>query len=175
MRLGSVRAAALAFVGLGALSGCATARVIPLTSMIPVQPPVFAPLELATRSSGIHDPVPVSGAHVAFAGLEASLGYAVATSVAGWAEAHRGARPDGWQLLVELIEARADRAGERLLVTVGARATLRARRGNLYLAQTQVHCHATALVEPAQATPVFHDCLLDLGRELAGWLGGVQP
>jgi hypothetical protein len=157
------------------LPGCLSPHLVALESAIPITPTPTAPLEVRTRSSGVHDPLELGGGDVAFTGLEVSLGHAVATAAVAWAEAHRDLRPEGWQLLVELIEARADRAGERLTVTLGARATLRSRRGNSYLAQTQVHCHQASLTPPSKAQPVFYACLTDLGRELAGWLGGVQP
>ena len=157
------------------LSGCAPSTIVSLTKKIPVSSSPDAPLEVQTRSTGVHDPVGIPGTGVAFAGLEESLGHAVGSAVVPWAEQHRNERPGGWQLVVELIEAHAERSGPRLLVTVGTRATLRARTGNVYLAQTQVHCRQSALVDPAEATPVFYDCLLDLGRELNGWLGGVHP
>jgi hypothetical protein len=157
------------------LSGCASTKIVALTSAIPISATPNVPLEVTTRSSGIRDPVRVPGSRVAFAGLEESLGHAVASAVAPWAESHRTERPDGWQLIAELIEAHVDRADERFEVVVGVRATLRARLGNVYLAQTQVHCKQSALVVPSQATPVFYDCLIELGHELNGWLGGVTP
>lgn len=168
-------ARACAWTLLVCLSGCAPTKVVSLTNAIPISVSPNVPLEVTTRSSGVRDPVRVPGSTVAFAGLEESLGHAVASSVAPWAEAHRSERPDGWQLIVELIEARVDRSDERLEVVVGARATLRARLGNVYLAQTQVHCKQSGLVVPSLATPVFYDCLLDLGHDLNGWLGGVTP
>jgi hypothetical protein len=164
------------------LGGCAAPQRVALESAVPVTQTPTVPLEVKTRSSGVRDPLPIEEANrrrwppaFEFSGLEPSLGHAVATALVPWAEAHRFERPEGWQLLVELIEARAERAGPRILVTVGARATLRTRAGNQYLAQTQVHCRQAALVEPAASAPLFYACLNELGRELGGWLGGVQP
>jgi hypothetical protein len=164
------------------LGGCAAPERVPLEAAIPITSTPTVPLEVRTRSSGVRDPLPIEEAHrrrwpplLEFTGLEPSLGHAVASALVPWAEAHRDARPDGWQLLVELSEARAERAGPRMMVTLGARATLRTRAGNQYLAQTQVHCRQAALVEPTASAPLFYACLNDLGRELAGWLGGVPP
>jgi len=157
------------------LAGCAPTKIVALTAAIPISASPNVPLEVTTRSSGVRDPLRVPNSNVGFAGLEESLGHAVASAVAPWAEAHRHERPDGWQLIVELIEARVDRSDERLEVVVGTRATLRARLGNVYLAQTQVHCKQSGLVVPSQATPIFYDCLVELGHDLNGWLGGVTP
>ncbi|HZS36784.1 MAG TPA: hypothetical protein VFF06_08160 [Polyangia bacterium] len=151
--------------------------LIPLGTAVPVTPtlPASIPLEVTTREVGVSDPLPLPRSTVRFGGMEEPLGHAIATAVVPWAEAHRGEREGGWQLQLQLIQARVDRRGERLAVTLGVRATLVGRVGNVYLAQKQAHCHQSALVEPAEAPPLFYHCMMDLGRELAGWLGGVQP
>jgi hypothetical protein len=156
---------------------------VPLEAAAPITHTPTSPLEIKTRSTGVRDPLPLSEAHrlrwppnATFTGLEVSLGHAVGSALVPWADAHQGPNEHGgWQLLVELIEARAERDRERLVVTVGARATLKTRQGNRYLAQTQVHCRQAALVAASEAAPVFYACLHDLGRELNGWLAGVQP
>ena len=112
-----------------------------------------------------------------FGDLEASLGHAVATAAVAWADAHRGERPDGWQLLVELAEARAERIARRRHHRDDERARhlAHARRASTYLAQTQAHCKERGLSTPERAAPLFYGCMMAVGRELAGWLGGVRP
>ena len=156
-------------------AGCAP-TLIPLGAAVPVTdaPPRDTPLEIVTRS-GAPDPLPVDGARARFADLEVSLGHAVATATVAWADAHRGERPDGWQLVVELPQARAERTLDGVLtVTMNVRATLRTRAGHEYLAQTQTHCKERGLTTPERAAPLFYGCMMAVGRELAGWLGAIQ-
>lgn len=159
-------------------AGCAP-TLISLGGAVPVTDtaPRSIPLEIVTRSS-VADPLPLEGGRARFGDLEVSLGHAVATAAVAWADAHRGERPEGWQLLVELASARAVRSSHGdgvLTVTLDVRATLRARVGLEYLAQTQAHCKERALSTPERAAPLFYGCMMAVGRELAGWLGGVRP
>jgi hypothetical protein len=159
------------------LPACAGPTRIALSAAIPVTttPSGAVPMEVTTRSSAVQSPLPLKGGRAVFMAVEESLGHAVATAVVPWADAHRGIRPDGWQLLVDLWQASAERRGDSVTVTLGIRATLRTRAENRYLAQTQAHCRQTMVAEPADAGPVFYSCMTAIGRELAGWLGGVEP
>jgi hypothetical protein len=172
-----VRAIVIALTA--ALGGCGAPVLVPLveTAGVPltVTPPGTIPLEVVTRSTGIPDPLPVRGARVAYGEVESALGHAVASAAVPWADAHRAQRPDGWQLLVELTHAEAERLGPRMVVGFGVRATLRTRTGNFYLAQTQAHCRDASLVAPAEGAGLIFGCMSRIGRELGGWLGGVQP
>jgi hypothetical protein len=158
--------------------GCAT--VVPLGAAIPATDttPRDIPLEVVTRSSA-PDPLPLAeGGLARYADLEASLGHAVSSAVTPWAMRQSGARRDatgGWQLVVELAQARAWRHEGVLSVALNARATLRTRAGHVYVAQTQAHCLANATVRADGGAPVFYVCMMTIGRELAGWLGGVEP
>jgi hypothetical protein len=157
-------------------AGCAP-TLIPLGAAVPVTDtgPRQIPLEIVTRSS-VADPLPLEGGSARFGDLEVSVGHAVGTAAVAWADAHRGERPDGWQLLVELAGARAERTLDGVMtVTLNVRATLRTRVGHTYLAQTQAHCKERGISTPERAAPLFYGCMMVVGRELAGWLGGVQP
>ena len=170
-------ARALALASLAFVCACGPGALINLGSVVPITttPPGTIPLEIITHSVAIPDPLPIPFSRVRYAGLEEPLGHAVATATVPWADLHRRDREGGWQLLVELVQADIERTESRMTVTLGVRATLRARVGNVYLAQTQTHCREAALVEPAQASPLFYSCMMNIGRELAGWLGGVTP
>ena len=162
------------------LCNCATpSTTVPLLSAsgIPVTLTTHesVPLEVVTRATGVPDPLPVEGTSVAYSDVETALGHAVSSGAAPWADAHRDRRPDGWQLLVELVRAEAHYRAGRMTVDLGVRATLRGRRDNKYLAQTNVHCRQAAVVPPSDAGPVVYSCMTQLSRELAGWLGLVQP
>ncbi len=158
--------------------GCATQALVPLLdNSVPVTlvPHDSVPIEVITRkNNSVIDPLPVRGAGIAFGDVEASLGHAVASATVPWAEKNRGVRPEGWQLLVDLVQADALRRGEEVEVSFGVRATLRTRVGNHYIAQTQAHCRRSAAVEPRGAAPVVFDCMARVGRELSGWLGGIS-
>ncbi len=110
-------------------AGCAP-TLIPLGTAVPVTStaPRAIPLEIVTRSSA-PDPLPLEGGRARYADLEVSLGHAVSTAAVAWADAHRGERPDGWQLLVELAQARAERSFDGFItVTLDVRATLRGKK-----------------------------------------------
>jgi hypothetical protein len=171
-----MRSTTLACATLLVCAGCAP-TLIPLGTAVPVTDtvPRAIPLEVVTRSSA-RDPLPLDGGNARYGDLEVSLGHAVSTAAVAWADAHRGERPDGWQLLVELAQARAERSLDGFItVRLDVRATLRARVGHVYLAQTQAHCKERGASTPDRAAPLFYGCMMAVGRELAGWLGGVQP
>src|SRR5581483_6837371 len=162
------------------LSGGCGASMIPLLEQsgvpVTVTPAHNVPLEVVTRkNTTVNDPLPVRGSLVAFGDVETALGFAVSSATVPWAEQHMAQRPEGWQLAVELISADAWSHGREVTVTLNVRATLRTRTGNRYLAQTQAHCSRSAAVAPRDASPVVFDCMTRVGRELGGWLGGVQP
>ena len=147
-----------------------TAAGIPLT----LTPTSQVPLEVVTRSTAIRDPLPVDGTGVAYADIEGALGHAVSSATAPWAQAHRDAAGGGWTLLVEVIQAQAEYDGDRLVVSIGTQASLRTRDGNRYIGQTYARCREAGLTEPEKGGPVVYGCMTRLGRDLAGWLGGVQ-
>lgn len=133
------------------------------------------PLEVVTRSTGVRDPLPVEGSAVTYGDVETSLGHAVSSAAVPWADARRSQQPDGWQIFVELISADASFSGGRLVVTLGVRATLRTRASRTYLAQTQAHCRQGGVIPPERGAPVVFGCMERIGRDLAGWLGQIEP
>jgi hypothetical protein len=162
------------------VGGCARPMTtVPLlsTAGIPVTftPPGEVPLEIVTRSTAVKDPLVVAGSDVSYADLEGALGHAISTATVPWAETHIAQRPGGWQLSVEVIEAKAEYDSGRLIVTFNTRATLRTRRDHDYLAQTQVPCREAGLTTPETGAPVVYSCMSRIGRDLASWLGGVDP
>jgi hypothetical protein len=162
-----------------ALAACGPLHTLPLLTAagaaVSAAPPPGGVLEVVTRGTGVADPLRVDGTRIAYTDVEAALSTAVAAAAAPWADAHRAARPDGYQLFVELTRAQAQRRSGRTRVTLGVRATLRARQGLRYLAQTQAVCSQAAIAEAAAAAPVLYGCMTRIGRDLAGWLGAVEP
>lgn len=153
--------------------GCSV--LVPVDDRFPAAAVSQKDLEVEVRCAGAPDPVPLSCGGAAYSEVPAALRREIAGAAEPWAREHRQQRPGGFRLFVELTQAEARRRGGRLTVALAVRATLSARVGQLYLAQTQAYCRESARVAPAAAAPVFHDCMAALGRTLAGWLGGVQP
>jgi hypothetical protein len=156
-------------------------RIVPLlrTAGAPVVPNILAPLEVVSRSTAIADPLPVHGSNIVYGDLETALGIAVSTATAPWAEAHRShpvALRGGWTVLVEITGADAElEPGGRVVVGLDARATLRTRNGNSYLGQTRVGCREGGLRSADEGAPIVYRCMMRIGRDLAGWLGGGVP
>ncbi len=164
---------ALALISLALLTSCVARYTVALSAAGGAPP--TSPMEITTRSQAVTNPLPLHGSNYAFASIEESIGRVMATSATPWAEAHRAKNPDGWQLLVELWQAHAERRGPQVTVGLGVRLTLRSRDGNQFVAQTQAHCKQSELVDPASAAPVFYSCMTQLGRDLGGWLNGIDP
>jgi hypothetical protein len=120
--------------------------------------------EVVARTAGVRDPLPVGGSNVVYANLEPALNNAVLRSV----------RPrHACTLTVELVSADADYTRARLAVSLVARATVRLREGNAFLAQTTVVCRDSAIVSPEVGATVVWSCMTRLGRDLGGWFEGL--
>lgn len=160
-------------------TGCGShAQIVPLLTAagIPLTDPTSAPLRVVTRSTAVNDPLHMRGTNVEYGDIEAALGHAVASATVPWAEGHK-AHPsgkDGWSLFVEVTNADAQYDDGRVIFSIGVRATLRARAGNLYLAQTQASCRQGGIVPPERGAPTMYRCMTEIGRDLAGWLDGVD-
>ena len=124
---------------------------------------------------GLTGPLRVRGTGVVYTDLGPALSAEIGRAVQPFGDRHRMERPGGWELLIEVTQADARRRAGQVAVALSIRATLRARTGQLYLAQTQRYCSETGSVRPEEAAPVFLGCMNTLGRELGGWLGGVSP
>ncbi len=169
-------AIALATAGIPA---CGGRQIVPLLASagVPVTatPTSSVPLEVVTRSTSVRDPLPVSGSGVVYGDFEAALGHAISSAAVPWADKNRGRRDGGWQLFVEVIQAEAEHDGSRLLVTVGVRATLRARVGGAHIAQTETACRDGGIVPADKGAPVLYACMTRLGRDLTSWLAAAEP
>ena len=123
-------------------AGCAP-TLISLGSAVPLTD--TTPREFRSRSSRARRrPIRCrsSAARARFGDVEVSLGHAVSTAAVPWADAHRGQRPDGWQLHRRAgAGARRAQPTASSTVALNVRATLRTRVGHGYLAQTQAHCN----------------------------------
>ena len=143
---------------------------------VPLTDPTEAPLRVVTRSTAVHDPLRMRGSGVVYADVETALGHAVSSATVPWADAHKtSARAkDGWELFVEITNADAKYEDDRAIFSLGVRATLRTRAGNDYLAQTQTSCRQGGIVQPDKGAPIVYGCMMEVGRNLAGWLEGVD-
>jgi hypothetical protein len=178
MRRTSTALLVFAVAALGA-SGCGGRQIVPLLSSagvpITATPTRAVPLEVVTRSTSVRDPLPVAGTGVVYGDFEAALGHAVSSAAVPWADENRGRRDGGWQLFVEVIQAEAEHDGSRLLVTIGVRATLRARVGGAHIAQTETACRDGGLVAADKGAPVLYACMTRIGRDLTSWLAAAEP
>ena len=173
-----MRTAAIAACAL-LVTGCESSRhLVPLllASGVPLTAPTSVPLRVVTRSTAVHDPLPLQGSDITYGDVESALGYAIASATVPWASQRR-AHPtagDGWQLFVEVTHADARYEEGRVLFTVGVRATLRARSGNVYLGQTQASCRQGGVAPPDGGGPIMYKCMMEIGRDLDGWLEGID-
>ena len=169
----------LALFALLFVAGCGgSGEVVPLLSAagIPLTQPTTVPLEVVTRSTAVRDPLTMRGASVAYADVEGALGHAISSATVPWAQARHDHGPDGagWQLFVEITNADASYDDGRVIFSLAVRATLRARAGNIYLAQAQASCRQGGIVAPEKGAPIMYRCMMEIGRDLAGWLDGVD-
>lgn len=144
------------------LLGCG--QLVPVTPD-GVQDAGAANTAVTARTAGVRDPLPVMHSSVSYANLERALYVAVVRSV-------RLRREQ--TLTVELVDAEAEYAHDRLAISLVARATLRNVEGNAFVAQTQVLCREGAVVAPEAGGRVVWECMASLGRDLGGWLEGVN-
>lgn len=172
------KAVPLLFLASSWACGGSSARIVPLLTAagVPLTDPASAPLEVVTRSTAVRDPLPVRGSEIVYGDIEAALGHAISSATVPWADDHKtdSAAKTGWQLFVEVIGADAEYDDGRVIFTVNVRATLRARAGNVYLAQTQASCRQGGIVQPDKGAPIMYRCMTEVGRDLAGWLDGVD-
>ena len=172
-----MRTTAGALFALTLACGCGgPPRLVPLLRTAPVTQPSNAPLEVVSRATAVVDPMPVRNSDIVYGDLEAALGTAVSTAAAPWADAHRDTdigRAGGWTVLVEVTGADAElEPGGRVVIGMDVRATLRTRAGNQYLGQTQLSCRDGGLRSADEGAPIIYRCMMRIGRDLAGWLGG---
>jgi len=158
--------------------GCVeSSEVVPLLAGgLPLTPPTTVPLRVVTRSTAVVDPVHVRGSGISFSDIEAALGHAVASATVPWADARRGiaSTGEGWELLVEVIHDAADYDDGRIVFSMAVRATLYQRAGNVYLAQTQANCRQADVAPARRGASALLRCMTGIGRDLAGWLDGVN-
>ncbi len=178
-RVGLLACLAVGALGaLGAVVGCASSPVVtvPLvrTAGLPfvTTPSSTIPLEVVTHSTAVPDPLPVRSTNVAYADLEHTLGFAVSSGLTSWAASRTSPPKEGWQLFVDLTQARAEYVDGRLFVSLAVQATLRTRAGT-YVGQTTASCRQAGLVAAQDGAPIFYTCMTHLARDLDGWLGGL--
>jgi len=123
-------------------------------------------LEIVTASTTVKEPLEVRGASVAFVELAPALREAVASEVDGSFQQ--------WRLSLELVDATAEFNSGRLIVRMTARATLRARADNAYVAQSQHVCSSSGVVPEIDGAKVAHACLVELARDTASWLQRIK-
>jgi hypothetical protein len=152
------------------LAACGGPLVVPLRSAVSAKASQASQqglLEVVTQSNEASDPLPVSGTGVSYGDLESSLRHAVTAAAVPW-------RGEAWRISLDIITAEAQHARRRLEVSIGMRATLRAKHGNVYLGQMEAACRDAATVPADRGQEVFRSCLIQLGGAVSGWLGSIE-
>jgi hypothetical protein len=135
--------------------------------------PGGADLEVVSVNAGAADPLPVSGARLAFSQVVPAVGDSISAACSHWADRHRNERKGGWQMQVDLIRSQAERHDGLLTVELETRVTLRTKSGRIHLGQTRGYCKTEgALDSPAK---VGTRCLERMAQDLSGWLESIQP
>jgi hypothetical protein len=159
-------------------AGGACATVIPLEpALVPVPATAGAPpLEIVVSLAGGPYRVPVQNTFFAYDGLTEATRRYVAAATAPWATRHAHARPGGWEMAVEITRANAwAHVGGRMGVELETRVTLRGIVGRLHLGQTTGYCQVAGALGDDAGVSVVYECLERMGRDLAGWLEGIEP
>lgn len=146
------------------LSACSHSFVMVTPDVPKWVPPADATFEIAVRTSGAQNPLPVAHSSVAYTDLESALSRALAADL----------HPRSGQFLtVELTSTEAEYVAPRLSLGMSVRATLREREGNTFIAQSQAVCRDSGFVAPEQGGHIVWECMTILARDLAGWMRGV--
>ncbi len=165
-------------IALAALvAACATEHVV---SVLPVDakdhagavtPPV---LGVDVESTSVKLPLPVNGTDVAYRDVDRALANSVEHATTDRAATLFAEQKHAYQLFVELVDAHADYAADRLVVRLAVRATFRRATGNVYIAQTHARCAISELVPPESGAAVVRRCADSIGRDLDRWLSGIE-
>jgi hypothetical protein len=153
---------------------CCTSRTISvLNGQAVLRAPSASALYVDVAVASVRLPLEVSGGSIAYRDVDLALSRSLERALAPQL-AQLTDKRQHLALQVELVEARAEYAHERLIVELGVRATLRDRQGNVYLAQSHAHHAASLTVAPEQGAPAVLECTDAIGSDLAGWLAGVD-
>jgi hypothetical protein len=154
---------------------CSSSHTISvLRSSAAARAPSVSALHVDVDATSAHLPLAVSGSALAYRDVERALAESLEKSLAPQLAQLSLRHAQQLVLLVELVEARADYAHERLVVELAVRATLRERTGNAYLAQTHAHHAAFSASAPEHGAPAVLECTDAIGSELSGWIAGID-
>jgi hypothetical protein len=115
------------------------------------------------------DPLPIAGADIDLLGVQRTIEDVVTSELKGWAA--RSSRKGGWELSLELFDARGSQSHDRVTAELSVRATLSSTIGEINASQTRRDCKETA----PHADAALYACIQSLAHDLSGWIEGVQP
>ncbi len=152
--------------------GPSVVSVLPARATQREEPP--RSVHVTVDATSTHLPLAVSGTGVAYGDLDQALALAIEQALEPMTAelARRNAKHLG--LSVELVEAHAEYARDRLVVHLAARATLRENSGNVYLGQTHAHAGASAVLPAENGGSVVLSCADSIAHQLSGWLSGMD-
>ena len=174
-----MRTAAIAICAL-LVTGCEGSRqIVPLlsTAGVPLTPPTTVPLRVVTRSTAVHDPLPMRGSDVAYGDVEAALGHAISSATVPWARRSTGrtrrARTAGSSSSRSPTPTRATTTGASSSRSACAPRCARARATSTSRRRRRA-AGKVASSPPDKGAPVMYSCMMEIGRDLDGWLDGVD-
>ncbi len=160
----------LAFVvGCG---GPSVVSVLPARATYKEDPP--RSVHVALDATSTHLPLVVTGTTIAYGDVDQALALAIEHALEPTTEELARRNAKHLELAVELVEAHAEYARDRLLVRLAVRATLRENSGNVYLAQTHAHAGASAVLPAENGARVVLSCADSIAHQLSGWLSGMD-
>ena len=130
-------------------------------------------LSVLVDSAEVRLPLHVSGSELAFIDLDRALVLSIERAfetVNLGSSAHTRA---SFVVLVELLNARAAKSSERLVVELVARVTLRRNPGNLYVAQTHAHARCAGTIDATKGASTVRSCIDSVASQLQGWMNNA--
>jgi hypothetical protein len=130
-------------------------------------------IEVRVDATSARLPLAVAGSNIVFTDVDRALDQSIRAAFAALSSTGtRDARP--LELFAEVIEAQAEHTGDRLVVHMIVRATLREKPGNTYLAQTHARSSASGALGPDHGAALVRSCTDSIGGHLAGWIAGLN-
>ena len=173
---------ALLAIATVAAMGCSGSvpRIVPLlrTSGAPITPTPSNATPLESRKPGDRGTRSAARSRLGhrLRRSRGALGIAVSTATGPWAEAHRDypvAHHGGWTVLVEVIgaDAELESAGASSSGWMSGRRCAPATATSISARRSSAATRA-GLRSAEEGAPVIYRCMMRIGRDLAGWLGG---
>jgi len=132
-------------------------------------------LQIQVDSSNLHLPLRVAGGSLAFVDVDHALAIAIERALSSIKQALSIGSAVSYLLQVELLEARAEQTGDRIVVELVARVTLRTKSGNVYVAQTHSHARNAGAMDARTPRTPSASVTESIASQLQGWISDALP